>query len=215
MNIVIFGAGGHGRVVLDILKHDRRVNLVGFIDDNRSSHHIFVDGVRVLGDVTELPALITAHGLDGAIIAVGDNKVRADLFVKVKKLGLKLENAIHPDALIAKGVEIGEGVVIASGAIINTGTKIGDNVIINTGVVIDHDNVIEDHVHISPGVKLAGKVTVKKYSHVGIGAIVITHSVIGENATVGAGAIVQNDIPDNTTAVGAPAKVIKYKEDIE
>ncbi|HTY81959.1 MAG TPA: acetyltransferase [Dehalococcoidales bacterium] len=212
MNIVIFGAGGHGRVVLDILKHDRRVNLAGFIDDNRNSHQKIIDGVRVLGDVTRLPELIAAHNLDGCVVAIGDNKVRAKLFAKVKHLGLKLENAIHPNALIAKDVEIGEGVVIASGAIINTGTRIGNNVIINTGVVIDHNNIIEDNVHISPGAKLAGEVTVKKYAHVGIGVTVVPHLTIGESAVVGAGAVVQEDIPDDSTAVGVPARVIKSKK---
>jgi sugar O-acyltransferase (sialic acid O-acetyltransferase NeuD family) len=212
MNMVIFGAGGHGKVVLDILQHDRRVNLVGFIDDDRNSHEKFVDGTPVLGDVGNLPSLIAAHQLDGAVIAVGNNKVRAALFMQVKSLGLKLENAIHPKALIAGDVIIGEGVVVASGAIINTGTKIGDNVIINTGVIIDHDNVIEDHVHISPGVKLGGKVTVKKYTHIGLGSTVAQRLTIGENATVGAGAVVLADVPENTLVVGVPARIVKRKE---
>ena len=212
MNIVIIGAGGHGQVVLDILRHDADARLVGFIDDDKTTHNKIIDGVPVLGSVSALPTLIPRDKLDGAVIAVGDNKVRADLHEKLKAAGLKLKVAVHPDALIARDVGIGEGVVIAAGVVISTGTRIGDNVIINTGAVIDHDNIIEDYSHISPGATLAGKVRVGKYSHVGLGVTIIQDLTIGDNATVGAGAVVLTDIPDNATAVGVPAKVIKRKE---
>ena len=212
MNVVIIGAGGHGKVVLDILQHNRDLTLIGFIDDDINSHHKTIEGVAVLGDVDSLSTLVPACNLESAIAAVGDNKTRAGLYEKIKKLGLKMINAVHPDALIAKDVKIGEGVVIAAGAIINTGTRIGNNVIINTGVIIDHDNIIEDHAHISPGVNLAGRVTVKKYAHVGLGVTVESEKTIGENATVGAGAVVLEDISDNAISVGVPAKVIRYKE---
>lgn len=211
MNVIIVGAGGHGRVVLDILRRYPGIKPVGFVDDDRNSHHTLIDGSPVLGDVGSLPALIPVHEVDGAIIAVGNNRVRAELFERLKGLGLRLEKAIHPDALIARDVEIGEGTVIASGAIISTGTRVGNNVIINTGVIIDHDNVIEDHTHISPGATLAGKVTVKKYTHVGLGVTVIQDIAIGENATVGAGAVVLADVPDNALAVGVPARVVRYR----
>lgn len=212
MNIIIVGAGGHGKVVLDILQHDSDVRLVGFVDDDKTYHGKIIDGIPVLGSISSLPTLIPLYKLDGAIIAIGDNKVRAELFNKLKKLGLKLKRAIHPDALIARDVEIGEGVVIAAGAVISIGTRIGNNVIINTGVVIDHDNIIEDHAHISPGVNLAGRVTVGKYTHVGLGVTIVEDITIGENATVGAGAVVLADVPPNTTAVGVPARIIKHKE---
>jgi UDP-perosamine 4-acetyltransferase len=188
------------------------MKVIGFIDDDKASHNKTVDGIPVIGTHQALPELKTKYGLEGVIIAVGDNKTRALLFNKVKGLGLKLENAIHHNALIARDVEIGEGVVIASGAMINTGTKIGNNVILNTGVVINHDNIIEDHVHISPGVKLDGKVTVKEGTHVGIGVTVGPYVVIGKNVTVGGGAVVLENIPDNVTAVGIPARVVKHKE---
>jgi sugar O-acyltransferase (sialic acid O-acetyltransferase NeuD family) len=213
MNIVIVGAGGHGRVVLDILQYDRRLKLVGFIDDDKNSHGKIIDGFSVLGGMRAMSSLIRAQELEGAIVAVGDNKVRAGLFHKLKGMGLKIENAIHPGALIARDVEFGDGVVVASGAIINTGTKIGDDVIINTGVIIDHENIIEEHVHISPGVALGGNVRVQKYSHVGLGVTIVSRINIGENVTVGGGAVVLQDLPDNTIAVGVPARIIKRKDD--
>ena len=212
MNVVIVGAGGHGKVVLDILQRDRDVNPVGFIDDDKTSHGTIIDGLPVLGGINALPDLIPLHKLDGAIIAIGDNRVRARLFSKLEGLGFKMTRAIHPDALIAHDVKIGEGVVIAAGVVISTGTRIGDNVIINTGVVIDHDNIIEDHTHISPGVNLAGRVTVGKYAHVGLGVTIVEDLTIGENTTIGAGAVVLVDVPANTTAVGVPARIIKHKQ---
>jgi sugar O-acyltransferase (sialic acid O-acetyltransferase NeuD family) len=212
MNIVIIGAGGHGKVVLDILRHDRRINIVGFIDDNRHSHGQLIDGVPVLGDTGMLEKLVTAHHITGAIVAVGDNQARSKIFSRLKDMGIKIENAIHPGAIIARDVTFGEGVVVASGVKINTGTKIGNDVIINTGVIIDHDIVIEDHVHLSPGVKISGGVNIKRYSHIGLGVTIFSRINIGENVTIGGGAVVLEDIPDNVTAVGLPAKIIKHKE---
>jgi sugar O-acyltransferase (sialic acid O-acetyltransferase NeuD family) len=215
MNIVIVGAGGHGKVVLDILQYDRSIHPTGFIDDNRHSHGKLVDGIPVLGDIAALKKILVLHHIEGAIIAVGDNYTRARIYSRLKDMGIKIVNAVHPGAILARDVELGEGIVIASGAKINTGTKIGNNVIINTGVIIDHDNVIEDHVHISPGVKLSGNVTIKKFTHVGLGVTVVSRITIGENVTVGGGAVVLEEIPGNTVAVGIPAKVIKDKEEFQ
>jgi sugar O-acyltransferase (sialic acid O-acetyltransferase NeuD family) len=212
MNIVIIGAGGHGKVVADILQHDPEVKIAGFIDDDKNMLGQLIDGCRVLGNFASLPELTAGYKLDGAVIAIGDNKVRARLYEELEKTGLKHKSAIHTHALIAKDVDIGSGVVIASGAVISTGTRVGNNVIINTGVVIDHDNYIEDHTHISPGVKLAGRVTVGKYTHVGLGVTIIEDISIGENCVIGAGAVVVADVPANATAVGVPARVIKFKE---
>lgn len=212
MNIVIVGAGGHGKVILNILQHDPDTKLVGFVDDDANSHHTMIDGFPVLGSIDSLPALTPRYQLDGAIIAIGDNRIRGELFGRMKEWRLTLKSAIHPHAFIARDVKIGEGVVIAAGAIIGTGSRIGNNVIINTRAIIDHEDIIEDHVHISPGVTIAGKVVIGQYSHVGLGVTVVQDLTIGENATVGAGAVVLADIPANTTAVGVPARVIKYKK---
>ena len=212
MSVIIVGAGGHGKVVRDILQHDAAIKVTGFIDDDRMTHGKTVDGLPVLGGIKDLQCLIPKHRIEAGIVAIGDNKTREAMYLRLKNLGLKIINAIHPGAIIAKHVEFGEGVVVASGAKINTGTKIGSNVIINTGVIIDHENIIEDHVHISPGVKLSGNVTIGKYSHIGIGVTIVSRITIGQNVTVGGGAVVLDDMPDNTIAVGVPAKVIKNKE---
>jgi UDP-perosamine 4-acetyltransferase len=99
------------------------------------------------------------------------------------------------------------------GAKISTGTTVGNNVIINTGAIIDHENEIEDHVHICPGCSLAGRVTVKRGTFIGIGSVVKEYVTIGENSVIGAGSVILEDIPDNVVAVGAPAKVVKTRNE--
>jgi sugar O-acyltransferase (sialic acid O-acetyltransferase NeuD family) len=208
VNIVIIGAGGHGKVTLDILQYSSSVKVIGFIDDE-DSHDKVINGVPVLGDVAALPRLIQEKRIEGGIIALGNRKVRAALFEHLKEMGLKPVNAVHPRAVIAKTVRMGDGVMIAAGAIINTDSVIGDDVIINTGATIDHDNMIGDHVNIQPGGNLGGAVTVKAYTEVGIGATVIQNISIGEGSTIAAGAAIISDVPDNVTVVGVPGKIIR------
>lgn len=196
-------------MVLDILQQTPLIKVTGFIDDNQELVAKVIHGVPVIGNTNSLPQLVEEHGIEGAIIAVGNQRIRAQLFGTTKATGLKLINAIHPSAIIANTVRIGEGVTIAAGAVINTDTRIGDDVIVNTRASIDHDNIIGDHVNIQPGVSLGGLVTVKACSEIGIGATVIQNINIGESSTVAAGAVVITDVPDRVTVAGVPAKIIK------
>ena len=209
LKIVIIAASGHGKVVLDILQQNENIDIVGFIDDNPALHGQNVNGVPVIGDFSTISNLI--ENTDYAIVAIGDNRIRADFFSKLNDIGLRIITAIHPSAIIAKTATIRNGTVVAANAVINPSAQIGENCIINTGATIDHDNIIADHVHISPGVHLAGIVSVGDYSFIGIGASVINGITIGRNATIGAGAVVTRDVPDNAVVVGVPAKIIKYK----
>lgn len=146
------------------------------------------------------------------VAAIGDNQARRRLWEKLKKLGYELACAIHPSAQIAGDVSIGPGTVIMANTAINSGTEVGVNAIINTGATIDHDCVIEDYVHISPGAHLGGNVRTGELAHIGIGVSVIQGIKIGESAIIGAGAAVIDDIPDNVTAMGVPARVIRRPE---
>lgn len=210
MKIAIVGAGGHARIIFEILSCDRNMEVVAFVDNVMKGRDEQIMGIPVIGDHSILPKLVE-NGVTAAIIAVGDNEVRAVYFEKLRNMGLDLVNAIHPTAYLSPTAKIGSGVVIAMRATISTGTMIGDNVIINTGAIIDHENEIGDHVHISPGCSIAGRVTIRRGVHLGIGTVVREYVTIGENTIVGAGSVVLEDISDNVVAVGVPAKIIRQK----
>lgn len=204
MKVAIFGASGHGKVVHEILRHDKDIDVVGFLDDNpRESFN----GLSVLGGTDDLETL--KEKIEGIIVAIGNNRVRKEKYELAKKMGFKAHTAIHPTAFVADDARIGDGSTVCAGAIICSQARVGKNCIINTGATIDHENKIGDHAHISPGAHLGGNVTVGELSWVGIGSAVIHGISIGKSCMIGGGAAVTKDIPDNVLAVGVPAKVIR------
>jgi sugar O-acyltransferase (sialic acid O-acetyltransferase NeuD family) len=208
--IIGLGAGGHARVVLDIVRSMGAFEIVGLVDRDPALTGKAIDGAVVIGTEELLPEFL-AKGIRHFFIGVGgvgDNAVRAQLFARVCGLGFTPVRAIHPRAVIAASATIGEGSVVMAGAIVNPGAVVGVDTIVNTGAILDHDCQIGDHVHIAPGVTLSGNVSVGAYSHVGTGASVKQGVTIGSNTVVGAGAVVVRDLPDNVTAVGIPASVI-------
>lgn len=211
LRTVIIGAGEWGKVVLDILQDSPDVKVAGFLDDNKDVNSLQIAGIPVLGDFKSLSQIAKNCRIEAAIVAIGNNSVRASIFERIKKTGMKPINAIHETALIGKNVQIGQGVSIVIGAVINIATVIGDNVIIGEGAILSHHCTIKNHVHIAPDASLAAGVTVGEGADIGIGAIILDHLVIGRNATVGGGAVVIEDVPVNAVVVGVPAKVIKYK----
>ena len=206
MNIVILGAGGQGKVVLDILKKNN-YHVIGFIDDDKNKKGKLINNVKVLGNFLDINK--TKKNIDGIVIGIGDNNIRSDYFLKIKKLNLKIVNAIHPNTIISENVKIGKGVIIVGGAVVNTNVKIGNNVIINTGAIVDHDCVLGDNSQICPGVNLAGNVKIKKNAFIGTGAVINPGICIGENSIVGSGSTIIRDVPKNVVVVGMPGKIIK------
>lgn len=208
LRVLILGAGGHGRLIQDILRLDPAINLAGFLDPDVKLHGRTVNGVPVLGGDDLLPDL-RRDGVEGAIVGLGDNHLRAVLFEKLSDMGFTLIPAIHPAAVIGSHVELGRGVVVMARAVVNVNARLGNDVVVNTGATIDHDDVLEDHSQVWPGANLAGNVTVGQYSYVGTGAAVVPGIKIGRNSLVGAGAAVVRDVPDDVVVVGVPARVIK------
>lgn len=201
-NLLIWGAGGHGKVVLDIARCAGCFDLIAFLDDDPAkAGRVFCD-CPLLGGHTRLHQFAGS----GFVVAVGDNRTRARCFARGREGGLIPTKLVHPTAIIASSVVIGTGTVVTPGAIINAGAAIGENCIINTGAIVEHDCRIESHVHISPRVVLGGGATVGTYAHVGIGAIVLPRATIGEESIVGAGAVVLKEAPAGRTVVGVPAK---------
>jgi UDP-N-acetylbacillosamine N-acetyltransferase len=207
-DIVIVGAGGHARVVLDVIRRTDKFNARGFVDTvNLDRHGTMHDGLPVLGG-EEMFEQLFSDGVEYAVVGFGDIPARQRFAERLTLIGYTLATLVHPTAIIANGVSIGAGTVIFAGAIINPGSYIGSNVIINTAATIDHDCVIQDHAHIALGVRLAGHVTVGERSLIGVGAVVRPHIKIANDVTVGAGAAVVDDVPRGVTVVGVPARPI-------
>lgn len=206
--IIILGAGGHGRVVLDILLHAGQHQSVGFLDNNAALHGRRVDGLPVLGGTEQLGAL-RESGVTGAIVAIGDNGVRRGIAALVEREGLQLVNAVHPSAQLAASVTLGKGVVVAAGVLVCAHCQVGDLVILNTGCIVDHESMIGTAAHVCPGVRLAGHVTVESGAFIGIGATVVQNLRIGFEAVVGAGSVVIRDVDPMSTVVGVPARTVK------
>ncbi|MDB5013303.1 MAG: acetyltransferase [Daejeonella sp.] len=191
----LYGASGHAKVILDILK-DQNIPIDGLFDDNPLIQEL--QGIEVINNKeTPLDAPL--------IISIGDNELRAKLS---RELNVKFGTAIHSSAIISESSVIGHGTVVMQGCIIQAESVIGNHVIINTGASIDHENVVDDFVHISPHVTLCGNVKVGEGTHIGASAVVIPNLTIGKWCTIGAGAVVIRNVPDYSTVVGNPAKAI-------
>ena len=207
--VILIGAGGHARVLLEILALTGR-EVVGCLTLDGQPRNGRKVGIPVLGSDDALDRMVS-EGMEivNGIGSVGDPTRRIRIFERVKGLGGDLVTLVHPSAIIAADVTLGEGAQIMAGAVIQTGCRIGMNTIVNTGAIVDHDCRIGDHVHLAPGVVLSGEVRVEERSHLGTGVTVIQGIVIGAAATIGAGAVVVNDIPPNVRAIGVPARVVK------
>lgn len=210
MKIVIIGAGGHGRVVLDILRRCGEMRIAGFIDADVSRAGTTLDGVPVLGPVNMLPKL-RREDVRGAIVAVGDNRVRLSYAREAAEAGLRLISAVHPAAVVSPAASVGENVVVAAGAVVGAGASIADSAIINTSAVVDHECEIDRGAHICPGALLAGRVHVEEGAFVGLGAHILPCLKVGAWAVVGAGAVVLDDVPAGATVVGVPARIIRME----
>lgn len=207
-NVIVVGAGGQCRVVLSILRYYKNFNVIGIAD--RSSKNI---GEEISGKIIKYSwndfREIYERGTRHAVIAIGDNNERRELFSRLSSIGFKMPTIIHPSAIIEKDAVLGNGCVICMGVKIDTMVSIGKNCVIYTGSIIEHEVKIGDHVYISPGCNIAGRITIGDGSFVGIGSNIKERITVGKNAVIGAGSVVISDIDDNSTVAGVPAKPIR------
>lgn len=208
--VIIFGTSGHAKICIDIFTLNK-FSLIGLVAKEKSEEKQ-INGVPIIGidNDKRIMSMVKQERIE-YFIAIGDNERREKVINKLKKLTHKEPvNAIHPDACISQFATLGSGNFINCGVKINAGSFIANYTIINTSVIIDHDNVIEEYAQIGPGANLTGNVTIKKMAFIGTGAIIIPGIIVGAYSVIGAGACVIKDIPPHVTAVGCPAKVIKY-----
>ena len=196
--LIIIGAGGHGRVAADIAR--LRGYRVDFLDDQ------MVANVNRIGVVADFAKYVETADF---FVGIGSNPARKAVSQRLEKAGARIVNLIHPAAVVAEDVVLGKGVLAAPGAVINTGSRIEDGVIINTCASVDHDCLAGAFSHISVGSHLAGTVTVGELTMIGAGATVINNITVCDSCMIGAGAVVTKNIDIPGTYIGVPAKQIK------
>jgi sugar O-acyltransferase (sialic acid O-acetyltransferase NeuD family) len=205
--LLIFGAGGHARVVYSIAQKSYKI--VGFVDTvNKNTEELF--GYRIFHELS----VFKEPFFDECIVAIGDNYCRhkiVNMILSVNKT-IKFATLIDPTANINENVNIGNGTVLMPSVTVNICSNIGDHCIINTNASIDHECEIGSFASISPGVVLGGKVKIGKFSVAGLGSNIIEKVSIGDNVLIGAGSLVLSDIEDNILAYGVPAKAIRSRE---
>lgn len=195
-NMYLYGAGGHAKVILDILEA-QGWSVTGVVDDNPN--------------LTEFMGKEVLHGVNDAspiIVSIGINGIRRKVVEKLAPATV-YETAIHPSAIVSPHAMIAEGTVVMQGAIVQSCVQVGKHSIINTGASVDHDCVLGDFVHVSPHATLCGNVSVGEGTWIGAGAVVIPGIRIGKNCIIGAGSVVVKDLPDGVKAYGNPCKIME------
>jgi len=204
--LILIGAGGHARVLLDALEL-AGAKILGLLDADASRAERELMGYRVLGD----DAVLRQHApgsvaLVNAIGSIDSMQARKQVYEKLRRAGHVFESVIHPRATVSRHALAAAGVQVMAGAVVQAGAHVGEDTIINTGASVDHDCIVGAHVHIAPGVTLSGNVRVGDETHVGTGAIVMQGVRIGARCTVGAGAVVLKEVRDGTRVKGLPAR---------
>jgi sugar O-acyltransferase (sialic acid O-acetyltransferase NeuD family) len=205
--LVIIGAGGFGREVLDIVEAvnagSPTFDFIGFVDDNDDLDLELLTrrGAALLGTVDALP------DLDGSyVIGIGSPSARRSVDTRIARWPGRPASIIHPACTVASEVVIGPGAVLAAGARISTNIEIGQHFHANPNATVGHDCVIGNYVTLSPGSHISGSVTLGDGVLVGTGAVVIQGCTVGDWAVIGAGAVVVRDVEPGVTVAGVPAR---------
>ncbi|WBW98946.1 acetyltransferase [Oceanirhabdus sp. W0125-5] len=208
-DILIIGSGGVGKEVALLIEQINEYkptwNLLGFLDDNKDLHNTVINGYKVLGNID----LLHEYKDINAICAIANYKVKKQIINKLRNNQIKFPNIIHPSICLSKTTYIGEGVIIYPGVVMTSNIEVGDYVILSPKCGIGHESIIKDYVSLLWNVNVSGNVIIEEGCLLGSGSTILQNKKIGRGSIVGAGAVVTKDIPDNSIAVGCPAKVIK------
>ena len=197
--IAIFGAGGHTKVIIDLIIELNQYTIIGIYDDNKE------------GSFEDIPIIGKIDGnvniyYDEYIIGIGNDNIRKQIYEQF--LNLRWAVLIHPRSIVSKRAMIDDGTLVFAGAVIQTGVKIGKQCIINTNCNIDHESIINDFSSICPGVTICGNVVIGELTFIGANSTIIHGKIIGEKCIVGAGTVVIRNVDDNSKTVGNPGKIL-------
>lgn len=194
--ILVFGAGGHAKTVISLLKI-QNWKIRGIIDDDPNTKDLTVSGVKVLGDSALLPKLKDegVNAIVNTVGGIGNYSVRWRIFEKLMALGFEFPTLVHPTAFVEDTVTLADGVQVLAQSYISSESSVGFGTLVNAGVVISHDCKIGKCVNLSPGALLAGAVTMEDFSQIGMGATVNLELKVGKRARIGNNATVKADVP--------------------
>jgi sugar O-acyltransferase (sialic acid O-acetyltransferase NeuD family) len=199
--VIIYGGGGHGKALIDLVRLLRSYRIVGIIDDGlaRDDPHRQIMGLPLLGGAEALPGLY-AQGIRLAVNAVGgigDITVRIQVFQRLAEAGFSFPTVIHPASVVEPSALLSSGAQVFPLAYVGSEASIGFGAIINTGAIVSHDCVVGDYANLSPGAILAGEVQVGEGALVGMGVTINLRTRIGRGARIGNSAVVKSDVPEN------------------
>lgn len=207
--LLIVGAGDHGRVVLDLARTLRLI-VTGFVELGTEGRALGtrVDGVGVIGNLSEPELWLPSFAGCSFVAAVGNNERRRLAYDAAIAMELQPLALVHPTATVLGGARISQGAQVCAGAVVGVGATIGANAIINTAATVDHDADVSAHSFVAPGAHLAGRVRIGEGAFIGIGAVIREGCTIGAGAVVGAGAAVIGDVAPGVQVVGVPARAL-------
>ncbi len=194
--LVIFGGGGQGKCLIDLIQLRGDFRVVGIVDDGIPAGTAIL-GVPVLGGASILPDLysIGMRLAANAVGGIGNVAVRVKIFELLAEAGFACPNLVHPTALVEPSAELEGGVQILAKSYVSSAARVGFGTLINAGVIVSHDCRIGQCANLSPGAALAGEVTVEDFAQIGMNATVNIGVRIGKGAQVGNGATIKADVP--------------------
>lgn len=211
-DIVVICAGAMGKEVAQLIKdinqEKNEWNFLGFIDETREKHNTIINNDPVLGDFQWLYK--NRKKQIWAVCALGSTRGKPGLVEKAKTAGANFANLIHPSVARNSFIEMGYGNIICWNSFLSVNTRLGNHVVINPGCRIGHDTVVEDYVTLYWSVTLSGNVLIKEGCEIGSNSVIIQNRTVGRWSVLGAGSVTVRDIPEACTAVGVPARPIKY-----
>ncbi len=203
--VVVYGGGGHSKVVIGIAQATRGVSIVGVLDDRLPPGTPAAGGLQVLGAMGWLRSV--EGGGVAVVLAIGNTEVRARVAARCREAGAALYTLVHPSAVVSPSARLGAGTVVMPLAVINADAAIGEGAIINSGAVVEHDCIVGDFAHVSPNAALGGAAQLGARSHLGLGAVILPGVGVGADTVVGAGAVVARPLPSGVVAAGVPARI--------
>lgn len=211
MGLLVIGAGGHAKVVLDAARRSKNFEQFTILDENPANWGKRILDVEIIGGQELLGRLNPNEWL--AVIAVGENEARRRLAIQAAEAGWRFARIVHPSAQIGEDVKIGVGTVIFARAVVNASARIGEHVIINSSAIIEHDSIVGEFAHLAPGSCMTGGSEVGSLALLGARATVLSGCRVGDSAVVGAGAVVTHDVSPGDVVVGVPARPLNCRGD--